>query len=408
MRILWALAFAGCLTTTALAQGGGAGGGGGGGGAGRGRGGRGGGGAAAAQTAPIDESKISRNPVGLPGPAGAVPRATEADYTLKDFKFGPDAQNQVMDIRIHYRTIGTLKKDAAGNATNAVLLMHGTTGNGGSLMVGSFAGLLFNAGQPLDSSKYYLILTDDIGHGRSSKPSDGMRAKFPNYRYKDMINAEYRLLTEALGVNHCRLIIGTSMGAMHCWQWGEMYPDYMDALMPLASLPEEISGRNRMWRQMISDFIRQDPEWKDGNYTTQPHGLRYASQMQDFMGSNPRRQYQSAPTGDRAAASITRSGDSGQRSRDANDVLYAFESSRDYNPEPELEKIKAYLVAVNTDDDLINPGDLGIMEKQIGRVKHGRAVMIPESNRTSGHGSHTNAALWGGELIKLMADSEKK
>ena len=280
--------------------------------------------------------------------------------------------------------------------------MHGTGGTGAQFVGRNFAGELFGTGQPLDASKYFIILPDDIGHGGSSKPSDGMHAKFPRYGYVDMVTAEHRLVTEGLGVNHLRLVMGTSMGGMHTWMWGSRYPDFMDALMPLASLPTQIAGRNRAWRRVVIDAIRNDPEWKGGEYTTQPQSLRTAAEMLWLVGSNPIRRQSEAPT--LAAADRVLDGyvASYIKTGDANDILYALESSRDYDPGPGLEKITAPLVAINSADDIINPPELQILEKEIVRVKKGRAVVLPLSDKTAGHGTHTLAALWKSYLLELL------
>ena len=296
---------------------------------------------------------------------------------------------------MHYRTLGQPQRDEQGIVRNAVLIMHGTTGSGAQFIRNEFAGELFGKGQLLDAERYFIILPDDIGHGQSSKPSDGLHAKFPNYGYPDMIEAEYRLVTDGLKVNHLRLVMGTSMGGMHTWLWGETHPDFMDALMPLASLPAQISGRNRVWRKMISDAIRNDPEWQGGEYKSQPQSLRTAGGDAVLHGEQPaacatnRCQPAKRPTECWPTMPTGRCG-----STDANDVLYALESSRDYDPGPALESIRAPLVAVNTADDLINPPDLGILEREIKRVPHGKAITLPESPETRGHGSHTIAKLW--------------
>jgi homoserine O-acetyltransferase len=221
-----------------------------------------------------------------------------------------------------------------------------------------------------------------------------------------MVEAEYKLVTDGLKVNHLRLVMGTSMGGMHTWLWGEAYPDFMDALMPLASLPEQISGRNRMWRQMASDAIRLDPEWKDGEYTSQPRGLHFLAEVMYFMGDNPARRYDQAPTGDAAEKLLENDADKVARTRDANDMLYAIESSRDYDPAPALEKISAPLLAINSSDDLINPPDLGILERQIKRVKNGKAITISESPETRGHGTHTRAVVWKNYFEEFLKQTE--
>jgi homoserine O-acetyltransferase len=284
--------------------------------------------------------------------------------------------------------------------------MHGTTGSGAQFIRPEFAGELFDPGQPLDANKFYLILPDDIGHGKSSKPSDGLHAKFPRYGYVDMVEAEYRLLTEKLGVNHARLVMGTSMGGMHTWLWGEKHPDFMDALMPLASLPTQISGRNRAWRRIIIDAIGYDPAWHDGEYKTQPPSLRTAVEMLWLMSGNPILRQKEAPTLIETDKALDRFVGGYLKIEDANDVLYALDASRDYDPGPGLEKIKAPLLAINSADDLINPPELGILEREIKRVPHGQAVIIPLSDKTRGHGSHTIAALWKENLLQLLKQSE--
>jgi homoserine O-acetyltransferase len=338
--------------------------------------------------------------------AADYPAPTEGDYTIRDFKFA--SGETLAELRVHYRTIGKLEKDAQGQTLNAVLIMHGTTGSGAQFIRPEFAGELFGKDQPLDATRFFIVLPDGIGHGKSSKPKDGMDAKFPRYGYSDMVEAQYRLLTDGLGINHARLVMGTSMGGMHTWLWGESHPDFMDALMPLASLPTQISGRNRAWRRIIIDAIRNDPAWKGGDYETQPPSLRTAAEMLWFMSSNPVLRQKEAPTLaktdevlDKFVADITK-GD------DANDVLYALEASRDYDPGPNLEKIRAPLLAINSADDLINPPELGILEREIKRIPHGRAVVMPLTDKTRGHGSHTLATLWKDELVKLLKDSEKQ
>jgi homoserine O-acetyltransferase/O-succinyltransferase len=330
----------------------------------------------------------------------ALPQPTQGDFVIRNFRF--TSGETLPELKIHYRTLGKPEKDPRGTVTNAVLIMHGTGGTGGQFTGRNFAGELFGPGQLLDISKYFIILPDDIGHGQSSKPSDGLRAKFPRYGYVDMLEAEYRLVTEGLGVNHLRLVMGTSMGGMHTWLWGQRYPDFMDALMPLASLPGQISGRNRVWRRVAIDAIRNDPEWKNGDYTKQPQSLRTAAQMLWLVGSNPILRQKDAPTLADADRVIDQYVANYVRTGDANDVLYALESSKDYDPEPGLEKIKAPLLAINSADDIVNPPELGILEREIKRVPRGRAVMIPLSEKTAGHGTHTLAAVWKNYLEELL------
>jgi len=336
--------------------------------------------------------------------AADYPPAVEADYTIHNFKFA--SGETLPELRIHYRTFGKIDKDDQGKTRNAILIMHGTTGSGAQFIRPEFAGELFGKDQPLDATKFF-ILPDGIGHGKSSKPSDALHAKFPRYGYVDMVEAQYRLLTDGLGVNHAQLVMGTSMGGMHSWLWGESHPDFMDALMPLASLPTQISGRNRAWRRMIIDAIRNDPAWSGGEYKTQPPSLRTAAEMLWFMSSNSVLRQKEAPTLAKTDEVLDKFVDQIVKADDANDVLYALEASRDYDPGPNLEKIRAPLLAINSADDLINPPELGILEREIKRVPHGRALVIPLSDKTRGHGSHTIASLWKDELVKLLKDSQK-
>jgi homoserine O-acetyltransferase len=342
--------------------------------------------------------------------SGAVdyPAPAEGDFTIRNFKFA--SGETLPELRLHYRTLGKPEKDAQGKTTNAVLIMHGTTGSGAQFVPRpEFADELFGKGQPLDATKFFIILPDGIGHGKSSKPSDGLHAKFPRYGYLDMVEAQYRLLTEGLGVNHARLVMGTSMGGMHTWLWGELHPDFMDALMPLASLPTQISGRNRVWRRMIIDAIRNDAAWNGGEYPAgagQPPSLRTAAEMLWFMSSNPVLRQKDAPTLAKTDEVLDKFVEQIVKTDDANDVLYALEASHDYDPGPNLEKIHAPLLAINSADDLINPPELGILEREIKRVPHGRAIVIPLSDKTRGHGSHTIAALWKDELMQLLRDSQ--
>jgi homoserine O-acetyltransferase/O-succinyltransferase len=337
--------------------------------------------------------------------AADYPAPVEGDYVIRDFKFA--SGETLPELKIHYRTIGKASKDEKGVVRNAVLITHGTTGSGAQFIRPEFAGELFGAGQPLDAAKFFIVLPDGIGHGKSSKPSDGMHAKFPRYGYVDMVEAQFRLLSEGLGVSHARLVMGTSMGGMHTWLWGEMHPDFMDALMPLASLPTQISGRNRAWRRMIIDAIRRDPEWRGGDYAAQPSSLRTAIQMLWLMSSNPVLRQKEAPTLAKTDEVLDKFIADYPKTGDANDMLYALEASRDYDPGPSLEKIRAPLVAVNFADDIINPPELGILEREIKRVPKGRAVTVPASDKTRGHGSHTIATLWKADLEALLKQSGK-
>ena len=338
--------------------------------------------------------------------AADYPAPAEGEYAIHDFKFA--SGETLPEIKIHYRTLGTIDKDASGKTTNAVLIMHGTTGSGAQFIRPEFGGELFGKEQPLDATKYFIVLPDGIGHGKSSKPSDGLHAKFPHYGYIDMVEAQFRLLHGGLGIDHARLVMGTSMGGMQSWLWGELHPDFMDALMPLASLPTQISGRNRGWRRMIIDAIRNDRDWNDGEYETQPPSLRTAAEMLWLMSSNPVLRQKEAPTLAKTDEVLDKFVADHFKTDDANDVLYALEASHDYDPGPNLEKIRAPLLAINSADDLINPPELGILEREIKRVPHGKAIIIPLSDKTRGHGSHTIAALWKDQLSSLLQESEPK
>lgn len=337
--------------------------------------------------------------------AADYPAPVEGDFVLRDFKFA--SGENLPELRIHYRTIGEPKKDPTGAVRNAVLITHGTTGSGAQFIRPEFAGELFGAGQLLDAAKFFIVLPDGIGHGKSSKPSDGLRAKFPRYVYRDMVEAQFRLLTEGLGVSHARLVMGTSMGGMHTWLWGQLHPEFMDALLPLASLPAQISGRNRAWRRVVIDAIRHDPEWKNGNYEQQPQSLRTAAQMLWLMSANPVLRQQQAATLAKTDEELDKFVADYFKTGDANDMLYAIEASHDYDPAPGLKEIRAPLTALNFADDLINPPELGILEREIKRVPNGRAVTIPFSDKTRGHGSHTIANLWQEELAALLQKSAK-
>ena len=336
--------------------------------------------------------------------AADYPAAREGDAGLSNFKFR--SGKTLPELRIHYNVLGQPQRDAAGVVRNAVLIMHGTAGAGKNLLRPEFAGELFGLGQPLDATKYFIVLPDAIGHGQSSKPSDGLHASFPSYGYLDIVEASRRLLVDGLGVNHLRLVMGTSQGAMLTWLWGEQHPEFVDALMPLASLPVQISGRNRAWRRLVIDAVRGDPEWRGGDYSTQPPSLHTVAQMFFLVSSNPVLRQNEAPTladSDRVLATYVADF---VKVHDATDVLYAIEASYDYDPNPALEKIRAPLLAVNSADDYINPPELGILEREIKRVPHGRAIVIPLGPDTRGHGSHTIAKLWKDELAKLLAESE--
>jgi homoserine O-acetyltransferase/O-succinyltransferase len=335
--------------------------------------------------------------------AADYPAPVSGDHVIHNFRFA--SGETLPELRIHYRTLGKLERGPDGVARNVVLILHGTGGDGERFVSGAadiFAAQLFGRGQPLDASRFFLVIPDNIGHGRSSKPSDGLRAKFPHYGYHDMIEAQRRLLLDGLGVNHLRLVMGTSMGGMHTWLWGQLHPEFMDGLAPLASLPSEISGRNRMWRRALMDAIRLDPSWRGGDYDAQPNGLRTALQISYLMGGNPTLRQQAAPTLAAADKVFEEATAASLKSTDANDYLYAFDASRDYDPAPGLGRIQAPLLAINFADDLINPPELGILEREIAKVKHGKAITVPASAETIGHSTHTKAAVWRHHLEEFM------
>jgi homoserine O-acetyltransferase len=335
--------------------------------------------------------------------AADYPTPATGDYVLQRFHFA--SGEELRELRVHYRTLGKPEADTTGRTTNAILILHGTTGSGNQFIRPEFAGELFGPGQRLDPGHCYVVLPDGIGHGQSSKPSDGLHGQFPKYGYRDMIEAQFRLLTEGLKVNHLRLVLGTSMGGMHTWLWGEIHPEFMDALLPLACLPAQISGRNRVWRRMIIDAIRDDPGWRQGDYDQQPSGLCNALEVLYFMGSNPLQRYKEAPTLQKADQLLDGYVAAQLKTADANDILYALEASQDYDPGPDLGKIRAPLLAINFADDLINPPELGILEREIKRVPRGRAIVKPMSEQTRGHGTHTLAAVWKDDLAQLLKES---
>ena len=331
------------------------------------------------------------------------PTPTEGDYLSRDFHF--KSGETLSELRLHYTTFGKPQRDENGRVTNAVLILHGTGGSGSQFLAPQFADVLFGAGQLLDASRYFIVLPDNIGHGKSSKPSDGMHAHFPQYDYDDMVAAQHELLEKGLGVNHLRLIMGTSMGCMHSWVWGETYPDFMDALMPLACLPVQIAGRNRLWREMVMQGIRQDPDWKNGDYITEPRAaLQIAADFLLIAGSAPLPMQKSLPTRDAADKYLDDSTKRITATLDANDLLYAVNASRNYDPSPKLETIKIPVMFVNSADDFINPPELGIAERQIKRVRYGKFVLIPASEQTHGHGTHTWAAIWQQFLKELLSE----
>ena len=334
-----------------------------------------------------------------------VPPPQEADFIIHDFHF--KSGETLAEVRMHYYTLGKAAKDSNGRTTNAVLLLHGTGGSGRSLLSPLFAGVLFGPGQLLDVNRYFVILPDNIGHGKSSKPSDGLHALFPQYDYDDMVAAQHELLEKGLGVNHLRLVLGTSMGCMHSWVWGETYPDFMDALMPLACLPVQIAGRNRVWRDMVIQGIRQDPDWKGGDYTAEPRAaLQISADFLIIEGSAPLVMQKNLPTREAADKYVDETVKRTTAGLDANDFLYAVSASRNYDPSPQLDKITVPVMFINSADDFINPPELGIAEREIKKVKNGRFVLIPISEKTHGHGTHTDAAVWQEHLKELLDSSQ--
>jgi homoserine O-acetyltransferase len=328
---------------------------------------------------------------------------TEGDYVARNFKF--KSGEQLAELRLHYTTLGKPLSDAHGQVTNAVLILHGTGGNGQNFLAPQFAGELFGPGQLLDIARYFIILPDSIGHGKSSKPSDGMRARFPSYDYDDMVAAQHLLVTEGLHIQHLRLIFGTSMGCMHSFVWGETYPHFMDALMPMACLPVQIAGRNRLWRRMIIDAIRNDPAWQGGEYQQEPkEALRTAEDVVVLAGSAPLVMQKMFPTRE-AADKYADSLAVRAAALDANDFLYQVNASRNYDPAPHLEDITAPVMWINSADDFINPPELGIAEKQSVQLKNGTFVLLPISELTHGHGTHTWAVAWESYMKQLLERS---
>ena len=339
-------------------------------------------------------------------PSQTWPAAQEGDYTAHNFHF--QSGETLPEVRMHYRTVGKPAKDGSGRTTNAVLILHGTGGTGQTFLRPIFAGVLFGPEQLLDASKYFIIIPDNVGHGKSSKPSDGMHAHFPQYDYADMIALQHEMVEKGLGVNHLRLVMGTSMGCMHSWMWGETYPEMMDALMPLACLPVQIAGRNRLWRKMVIDGIRQDPDWKNGEYTTQPSAaMRLCEDISTIAGSAPLHMQQDLPTRDAADKFLEEAQRRAAETFDANDFLYAVSASRNYDPSGKLGTIQVPVIYINSADDFINPPELGIAEREIKKVRKGKFVLLPTSLETYGHGTHTHAAAWEHYLKELLEESER-
>lgn len=334
-----------------------------------------------------------------PAFAADYPQPKEGDWVAKDFRFH---SGETMDVTLHYRTVG----DPSGEP---VLVLHGTSGSGASMLTKDFAGELFGPGEPLDATRYYIILPDALGTGKSTRPSSsGLHARFPRYDYDDMVAAQHRLLTEGLGVKHLRLVIGNSMGGMQAWMWAEKWPAYMDAIVPMACLPTAMSGRNWMLRRMFTQAIRNDPEWNGGEYTTQPRGM--AEHLTYFqlatIGGN-QALFRQAPTSAAGDALIAKHMATPFKG-DANDVLFQWESSWDYDPSAGLEKIEAAVLAINSSDDERNPPELGVMEREMKRVKNGRYYLVPGSPETRGHGTTGIAKLYKAQLARLLAEAPRR
>lgn len=336
----------------------------------------------------------------------AAPATIEGDFVLHDFRFG--SGETLPALRLHYTTLGTPRRDAAGHVANAVLVLHGTGGDGHQFLRPQFSGVLFAPGGLLDPAKYFIVLPDSIGHGKSSKPSDGLHARFPHYDYDDMVEAQYRLLSEGLHVDHLRLLMGTSMGCMHGFVWAETHPDFIDAMMPMACQPVQIAGRNRLWRAMIIDAIRSDPAWRGGDYKEEPReALRDASNVLIMVGSAPLVMQQKMPTRDAADRALDEMHARDFTELDANDLLYQVAASRNYDPSPKLERIKTPILWVNSADDFINPPELGIAERMVTRIPTAKFVLLPISEKTHGHGTHTWAEAWQDLLADLLKRTER-
>jgi homoserine O-acetyltransferase len=333
-------------------------------------------------------------------PESSYPGEKEGDFIIRDFHF--KSGESLPELKLHYISLGRPQRDARGSISNAVLILHGTTGSGRNFLSSAFDSL-FLPGQPLDADNYYVILPDSIGTGGSSKPSDGLRAHFPRYEYDDMIEAQYQLVTQGLGVHHLRLVMGISMGGMHTWLWGEQHPDFMDALLPLACAPAGIAGRNRMWRKMTMDAIRNDPQWKNGEYQQQPPAMKTVANIFAVVIDGPLHLYQEAPTRYAADSLLTKM--SAGYGSDANNLLYQVDASRNYDPAPWLERIQAPLVAINAADDFINPPELGILEAAMKKVKRGRYVLLPIGPESRGHRTVGNPNLWKQYLAELLQQS---
>ena len=336
-----------------------------------------------------------------PAPVDYAAQLRDGDYVAKDFRFA-DGETMAA-LRLHYATLGTPHRDAKGHVDNAVMILHGTGGTGRQFMQPQFAQELYGPGQPLDITRYFIILPDGIGHGKSSKPSDGMRMKFPKYDYSDMVEAQRLMVTKGLNVDRLRLIFGTSMGCMHGFIWGEKHSDIVDAIMPMACEPMQIAGLNRMWRELSIQTIEKDPAWKGGDYASEPlTGIRGAVSIAAIAGGAPLNLQKLFPTRAAADAYITARVDKDVLTRDANDYIYQLQASRTYDPSKELDKITVPFTWINSADDFINPRNFGFAEAAIRKIPKGRFRLIPESTETHGHGTHTWAVFWKKDMIELL------
>jgi homoserine O-acetyltransferase len=362
---------------------------------------------AAAASAQTGSSPAPAPNTGPTAPAPAAPNVAwpvkDGDFVVRNYRF--KTGETLPEVKLRYGALGQPRRDAAGRVTNAVMLLHGTGGTGRQFLQPHFANELFGPGQPLDITKWYVIMPDNVGHGASSKPSDGLRAAFPKYDYDDMVDLQRRLLVDGLKVDRLALILGTSMGCMHAFVWGETHPDFAQRLAPFACQPVEIAGRNRMWRKMTMDAVRADPAYQEGNYTTQPlQGIRTAVYLSILAGSAPLPMQLAYPTRESAEAYLAERTPRDMATRDANDMIWQLDASRTYDPSKDLEKITAKVLWINSADDFINPPELGIAERMAPRLRNGRFILLPATERTKGHSSHTWAVLWKDELAKLLAN----
>ena len=340
-------------------------------------------------------------------PAATTWPTQDGTYTIQNFSF-KDGET-IAQLRLHYLTLGTPHRDAQGHVDNAILLLHGTGGDAHSLMNPVFSNVLFGPGEPFDITKFFLILPDDIGQGQSSKPSDGLRMHFPQYDYDDMVASQHAMLEDGLHVDHLRLILGTSMGCMQSFVWGETYPQFADALAPFACLPVELAGRNRMWRYMAIEDIRNDPAWQNGDYTTEPaEGLRGASDLLVLAGGAPLQLQKNYPTRAQVESYVDASIARTDANTDANNMIFYLNASRNYDPSAALEKITVPVLWINSADDFINPPELGLPEKMVSRMPKARFILLPITDATRGHGTHTQAAIWKDYLVELLQRSEPK